>query len=131
MADKITFLISSERVRVRHMGYYSEVAIKAEEKAYSRLREIFTQEELHVTPTKVRKDDEDNYIITWDFIEWLSTYRGIKKIGDVLDGLDKEHLYGSNDQLGYAFLRLGEETEDIEERSNEDLELTMYIGGLQ
>ena len=41
------------------MGYRSEVAIKCEEKAYERFREVFIKEDLFINPDKILYDKEN------------------------------------------------------------------------
>ena len=109
------------------MGYRSEVAIRCEAKAYERFKNVFSKKELYVTPDKILHDDEyDDYIIYWDWIKWYEAYDGIAAIEDVMTQLDEEHEYDSEDKLGYRFMRLGENDNDIETRENNyDLELWM------
>ena len=109
------------------MGYRSEVAIKCESKAYDRFAKVFTQKEMWIKPDKILHDIEnDDYVIYWDWIKWYEDFEGVSAIQNVMSELDEEHDGDADDQLGYRFMRLGEDDSDIETQENTyDLELYM------
>lgn len=109
------------------MGYRSEVAIKCEEKAYERFREVFIKEDLFINPDKILYDKENQeYYIYWDWIKWYEDYEGVNAIIKVMEALDEEHNYCLSDELGYKFIRLGEDDDDVETRAN-DWSLELWI----
>jgi hypothetical protein len=105
------------------MGYRSEVAIRCQDKAF----EMFEKAWGESIPDKViRKGDNDN-LIYWDWVKWYSDYPDILDINSVMNKLDEyENDEAIKEQLGYKFLRLGEDDSDVETRSNNwEIELWM------
>lgn len=117
------------------MGYYSEVGIKCDEKAY----EMFMQvaKENNIIPECVYKEgdgDATQYTMLWNCVKWYDYFSDVKAIENVMQQLDQTHEAGSYDGLGYKFVRIGGSYDDIEERTNEyDIELwvtrTLDISG--
>lgn len=105
------------------MGYRSEVAIKCEEKAYKLFEEVFLERELYIMPDKIYKDGDD-YILYWEWAKWYECYEGVQAIIDVMNDLDD---CGNKDGgYGYKFMRIGEDDNDTETRSNDwNIELWM------
>lgn len=102
------------------MGYRSEVGIKCDEKAY----EIFMQvaKENYIVPDCVYMDDNGKhaqYTMLWNCVKWYDYYSDVKAIENVMQQLDETHEDGSYDGLGYKFVRIGEDYDDIEERTND------------
>lgn len=103
------------------MGYYSEVAIKCEEKAFKLFEEVFSKKELYVEPDHIYKDGDD-YIIHWDWIKWYDGFEGVDAITDVMETLNDN----TTDGYGYRFMRLGEDDNDTETMENDyDIDLWM------
>lgn len=107
------------------MGYRSEVAIKCEQKAYEKFKEVFTDGEMYIHPDKIFYDCElKEYTLYWDWIKWYEDFEGVSAIVKLMDTLDEEHVEG--DELAYKMLRLGEDDDDIESRRNDwSIELWM------
>lgn len=103
------------------MGYYSEVAIQCEEKAYERFKETFTE---YSQPNEIFKDG-DRYIIHWDSVKWYDYFDEVKAVTKIMDELDDE-CNEIGDGLGYGFMRIGEDLTDIDTRSN-DYDLELYV----
>ena len=102
------------------MGYRSEVAIKCEELAFEKFREVYKR--VQFAPDKVYKDGE-YFILYWDWIKWYETYDDISAIEGVMSKLD---LLDDTTGYGYRFMRLGENDDDVETRQNNyDIELWM------
>lgn len=91
------------------MGYYSEVAIKCEEKAYQALKEACK----NAGPDGIYKDG-NYFIFYWDWTKWYDFYDDIAAIENIMDELDQLEEVG----YGYKFLRLGENDNDVEHREN-------------
>lgn len=103
------------------MGYYSEVAIKCEEKAYEKFKRVV--EETETKPSTIYKD-RDEYILYWGWVKWQDWYTGIQSFIKIMDWLDEHE--NNDGGYGYKFLRLGEEGADVESRTNDDhIELWM------
>ena len=105
------------------MGYRSEVAVKCQKKAFEMFKEAYSKAEY--TPDKVIENDGE-YLIYFDWIKWYDDYDIVHNFNDVMAELDDS---GDNDEvyeqeLGYKFIRLGEDGSDTEERENcYDIEL--------
>ena len=100
----------------------SEVAIMCEEGAYKLFKQVFTKEELYITPDKIYKE-ADNYILYWDWIKWDDYMSGVRAIISVMKRLDENEADG----YSYKFLRLGESDNDVESISNNDTDMDLYI----
>lgn len=97
------------------MGYRSEVGIKCEPKAFDALMEACTQ--CNYEPDEVLEDGEYK-VLHWYDVKW-SAYYGTDAIEKCMETLNFEHEYDSDDGLGYSFIRLGEDSDDVETMSND------------
>ena len=103
------------------MGYRSEVAIKCEHKAFELLMKAC--ENGFMQPDSVL-DDDGYKILYWDWVKWYSDFEEIKRIEKCMSWLNENHEPDSDDELGYHFLRLGEDGSDVEDKCNDyDIEL--------
>lgn len=107
------------------MGYRSEVAIKCEPKAFEMLMNVCN--EGYLKPDDVITDGKYK-ILYWDFVKWYSDiFDEVKSIEKCMRWLDEHHEPDCDDELGYHFLRLGEDGSDVEDECNDyDIELN-YI----
>lgn len=66
------------------MGYYSEVTIRCEEKAFEMFKEAWKKTEM--IPDKVLKtnDGTEDYIIQWQRVKWDTYYLDVAAINDVI-----------------------------------------------
>ena len=100
------------------MGYRSDVAIACQKNAYKKIKEAY--EKGYVKPDRLLKNDPEGLImVCFNDIKWFNGYEDIDAIEDVLNELDE----GDEDdiweaELGYHFLRIGEDYGDVEERAN-------------
>ena len=106
------------------MGYRSEVSIQLESKAFDMVMKSikkYNSEQADgyefYPDTILKKDDE--YIIQWGYVKWYSDYGDVKSVESVLTELDKYTESAEIDGFRYDFLRVGEESGDIETRSND------------
>ena len=102
------------------MGYRSEVAIRCQSKAYEKFKEVLEKTDAH--PDKlIEKNGE--YLLYFDWWKWYSDFEEVKGIEAVMDELDElddgcnaDETYEK--ELGYHFIRLGEDNDDVETRCN-------------
>ena len=111
------------------MGYYSNVAIHCEEKAFGMIMESIKNHNEKNRPAgfadfkpdsikvKVRNGKKE-YLLFWESVKWYSDFGDIKAVEDVLKKLNKAKE-DDIDGYRYDFLRLGEEFGDKEEQSND------------
>lgn len=105
------------------MGYYSDVVIQCNEKAYDIIKEAY--EGVGVKPCKILADAYGkSRIIKFDSIEWRTYLPDIVAISQAIDSLDNDKYAGDED-YAYKFIRIGENYEDIEEKYN-DIGLSMF-----
>lgn len=105
------------------MGYYSKVMIRCREGAFNMLK----QPCLNAGADHIAKCEEyDEYLIGFDWTKWYTDFAEVLDVIDVLDKLDTLWLDGcamdggdGDDSFAYKFIRLGEENEDVYERSND------------
>lgn len=110
------------------MGYYSEVTIRCEEKAFEMFKEAWKKAEM--TPDKVLKtnDSTGDYIIQWNMVRWDTDYPEVAAINDVIKKLNElqDPSDTKDEGLGYKFMRVGENLGDIETEQN-DWEIELYV----
>lgn len=110
------------------MGYYSEVTIRCEEKAFEMFKEAWKKAEM--TPDKVLKTNDNNgdYIIQWEMVRWDTDYPEVAAINDVIKKLNElqDPSDTKDEGLGYKFMRVGENLGDIETDQN-DWEIELYV----
>lgn len=110
------------------MGYYSEVTIRCEEKAFEMFKEAWKKAEM--TPDKVLKtnDNTGDYIIQWNIVRWDTDYPEVAAIKDVIKKLNElqDPSDTKDEGLGYKFMRIGENLGDIETDQN-DWEIDLYV----
>lgn len=105
------------------MGYFSEVAITCEPKAYEMFKELFSGEDFGAVPDKIMVNREhicegesEIYLFHWEYVRWYDDNEDIQAIYKVLDELDDEHH--CEEGYAYSFYRVGEENGDEDERDN-------------
>lgn len=108
------------------MGYYSDVGIKCEEKAFEMFREAY--KEHNFLPGYIYKTDDDIYTLVWEYVKWYQGITCIDAITEVMNELDKIYDQSEGDCEGYiyAFNRIGEDDTDLEHREN-SWDLDFYI----
>lgn len=108
------------------MGYYSEVAIGMSKKAHEKFIAFLTGEMLkgkfdaddespfEVLENAEKTEYENAIVYKWDSIKWYSDYKSISAIEEALDNLDD--ISEDDSDSNYIFIRVGEESDDIETR---------------
>lgn len=100
------------------MGYRSEVAIKCEELAFEKFREVYTNAQF--VPDKVYKDGE-YFILYW--VKWCDMFDEVSSIEHAMFELDQiEDPNG----YGYIYIRIGECYDDVETKTN-NYDITLQI----
>ena len=98
------------------MGYRSDVCIVCEPKAYEMLMD--TIQEVGVEPDSIQATaDKSLYKIQFESVKWYEDEPEISAIMKVLYKLDSEE-FDFEDGFGYEYLRLGEESGDVDRREN-------------
>lgn len=119
------------------MGYYSEVVIGMTKKAHEKFIAFLTAEVLKgkfnagdESPFEVLNDAkkteyDDAIVYKWNGIKWYLDFKSIAAIEKALDNLDsnndsdEDDGEDENDNEGnYIFVRVGEESGDIETRGH-------------
>ena len=109
------------------MGYYSDVGIKCRKKAFEMFREAWNEHNIH--PDVVLIDKERNeYLIAWSCVKWYDKFEDVSAITEVMDRLDNmsDANIVAKDGYGYAFTRIGEESADIDSRTN-NYEVELWV----
>ena len=72
-------------------------------------------------------NDEGEYIIYFDQVKWYSSFPEVAAVEDVIRELNEKHIVEGEepDGLGYHFIRVGEDSDDIENYDN-DYSLVLY-----
>ena len=90
-------------------------------------REVWNEHNIH--PDVVLIDQERNeYLIAWNWVKWYSEFQDVSAITDVMDKLDDmpDSDIEAEDEYGYTFTRIGEDTCDIESRTN-NYEVELWV----
>ena len=96
------------------MGYRSEIALSLSDEAVEILNCKMEQAENHlrediISMLPIKYDTEGTFIIYEDWVKWYDDYAFVILLTEVMDHCDAH-------QIGYQFIRLGEDHADVEER---------------
>ncbi len=101
------------------MGYYSEVALCLDAKAYAHFEaELATQSDHIRSEVKdliswaKRLDNNGNILFHWDFVKWYESFPCVGFIMNHLNSLPSELMDS------YCFSRIGEELDDNEQQGH-------------
>ena len=106
------------------MGYRSEVAIKCQPKAWIELEKTIRKHGF--IPDRVFRTQYGYTSVYWDCVKWYECFPEVAEINALLDDFDIRHDIGKPDELGYHFIRIGEDFEDVESKCN-DYDVEQYI----
>lgn len=89
------------------MGYYSEVTIMAQPKAYKMIIESIRnhnkQESYKFEPSKIWQGYEEDigeyYLLQWDWVKWYQDFKKVQSVEKVLDKLVSDFY----EKDGYGF----------------------------
>lgn len=97
------------------MGYRSLVYLKTTTEGWVLMKRfndtIENWEDKPLSYSEVYCSPAGNYKIEWIDIKWYDFYPNVQNVIEMMNRFDKE-------DIPYSFIRLGEETEDIEHRRN-------------
>ena len=103
------------------MGYRSEVVLKLNMPASSALDAFASMSEdiktLLSDADVATKDDGNGHTYQWSWVKWYDSYKEIGLIEEFLNVLPYD---------SFGFIRLGEETDDIEHRGSPS-DFDMYV----
>lgn len=112
------------------MGYYSDVALATRKKWLDEmLRRAKTEEDsgeilsLLVDGSQcsiIGEGDDAVVILYWNFIKWYDEFRDVRYVEHWMEGAFDE-------EFEYAFIRIGEDDSDVDQRSSDDYDLCQYI----
>jgi hypothetical protein len=89
------------------MGYYSNIYIQCTSKALPKLYPVLKKHFPDIPVTQC--DTEDLFYFDIFHVKWYTTFENFKEIMSTLSSIPVEQ---------YGYLRLGEETEDIDEQGS-------------
>jgi len=105
------------------MGYYSEVALVTSSKGYSRLMAAVAcnPEATRLVIEAIENDkygveEDENRLFHWRWIKWYEDSDQIRLIEDWMN--DEDGDADCYDDVEYQFIRIGESSDDAEERGN-------------
>lgn len=97
------------------MGYRSQVYLKTTTEGWIVMKKfndsIENKEHQPLDGAEVNKTKSGFYKISFDDVKWYDSYPSVQNFNKVLD------MYEEQD-IPYSFIRLGEDTEDIEHKRN-------------
>ena len=95
------------------MGYRSTVYLKTTSEGYTMMKQMNDRtkekEDKVLAYAEVYKTSSGNYKICWEDIKWYSGYKQIQNVNEVMNLMDEQ-------EIPYSFIRIGEETGDVEHR---------------
>lgn len=95
------------------MGYRSVVYLKTTSEGYTMMKQMNDRtkekEDKVLAYAEVYKTSSGNYKICWEDIKWYGSYEQIQNVNEVMSLMDEQ-------EIPYSFIRIGEETGDVEHR---------------
>ena len=104
------------------MGYRSEVALAVSAELLPHLMAALAQSEKARNLVFRDHDSIDtNYghgglKVAWDYIKWYDSFEEVTCIENFMDEMDDMRINGTDADEGYRFFRVGENSDDVEER---------------
>lgn len=97
------------------MGYRSNVYLKTTTEGWILMKKmndsIAIPEDKPLAYATVERTEAGFYKITFDDLKWYDTYRQVQNFNRVLDQYEDQ-------DIPYSFIRIGENTDDIEHKKN-------------
>lgn len=97
------------------MGYRSNIYLKTTTEGYLMLKKmddsIHNPSDKPLAYSEIKRTPSGFYKITFEDLKWYESYPQVQNFNKVLDQMDRQ-------DIPYSFIRLGEDTADIEHRRN-------------
>ena len=115
------------------MGYYSEVTIMAQPKAYKMIIESirnYNKQELYkFEPSKIWQGCEEGigeyYLLQWDWVKWYQDFKEVQSVEKVLDKLVSD--FYEKDGYGFKEIIIYEDNQKDEKCNMPFLGVYMFI----
>lgn len=95
------------------MGYRSDVYLKTTTEGWVMIKKlndsIKDEYEQPLAYSEVSVSSEGNYKIQWLDVKWYDSYKSVQHVNNMLEEFDDQ-------DIPYSFIRIGEETTDVEHR---------------
>ena len=114
------------------MGFYSDVTILAQPKAYKMIMDSIFEynqtSDYKFKPSSIRKCNlkslGDLFVLNWNWVKWYPEYKDVKSVESVLNLLRSEH----DEEMGYGYKQaIVNEDNSTEENTNmQDLDSYLY-----
>jgi len=96
------------------MGYRSVVKLALRKQAYYDNKANLLES---IKDCDIISETDEAYFFLWEDVKWYPSYGDVKAVEEVMDSLKEEE---------YGFMRIGEETNDVEEKG-EPWEYGIYM----
>lgn len=97
------------------MGYRSQIALKTTTEGYLIMKQmndaIETKEDRPLDYMEIQKTTFGFYKISQDDLKWYDSYPDVQNFNKMLEKLEAE-------DIPYSFIRIGEESDDVEHKMN-------------
>lgn len=97
------------------MGYRSQIALKTTTEGYLIMKQmndaIETKEDRPLDYMEIQKTTFGFYKISQDDLKWYDSYPDVQNFNKMLEKLEAE-------DIPYSFIRIGEESDDVEHKCN-------------
>lgn len=97
------------------MGYRSQIALKTTTEGYLIMKQmndaIETKEDRPLDYMEIQKTTFGFYKISQDDLKWYDSYPDVQNFNKMLEKLEAE-------DIPYSFIRIGEESNDVEHKMN-------------
>lgn len=104
---------NTREIKEINMGFYSQVQIVSEKKAFPLFEEVFKKHNINVSITQ----KEDIHTILLDWVKWYPDFDEVKEVDEICGKLNTE-AYNEEEGYGYKIIILNEDN-TTEELSNE------------
>jgi hypothetical protein len=113
------------------MGFYSDVTILVQPKAYKMIMDSIFEynktSDYEFKPTSIRKGNLKSlgefFVLNWNWVKWYPEYKDVKSVENVLGLLLSEH----DEEMGYGYKQVIVNEDNSTEENTNMLDLDSYL----
>lgn len=113
------------------MGFYSDVTILAQPKAYEMIMDSINEynktSDYEFKPSSIKKGNTkllgEFFVLNWDWLKWYPVYEDVKSVERVLELLRREH----DEEMGYGYKQAIVNEDNSTEENTNMLDLDSYL----
>lgn len=114
------------------MGFYSDVTILAQPKAYemimNSIKEYNKTSDYEFKPYSIKKGKTEDlgefFVLNWNWLKWYPEFEDVESVESVLENLQDEH----DEEIGYGYKQviINEDNSTEENTNMQDLDSYLY-----